>query len=58
MSLYYGSNKILKVFLNNKSYDLIMQSVVTVDNENKLLSSDNYILTDLNGLYLTVKEDK
>ena len=55
MALYLGSDKV-KVNLDNKVHHLnlvvITPSIVGV----KLLSSDDYVLKDLNGLYLTSKE--
>lgn len=58
MGLYLGSNK-KKLYLDNNVYciNLYVTSAPTI-NGDKLLSSDNYILKDLNGLFLTVKEDE
>ena len=55
MALYLGSDKV-KVNLNGVEYYLNLFSKIVVTNNNMLLSSDNYILTDINGLILTVKE--
>lgn len=44
------------IFLNGKAYALVIPSSIT--NGIKLLSSDNYILTDINGIYLTTKEEE
>lgn len=58
MAIYLGNNK-LKLNLNNIKYNINLYTTDTpIINVNKLLSSDNYILKDLNGLFLTVKEDE
>lgn len=58
MALYLGSNKkklyqgdfkaLLNIYISSPS---IISSI-------RLLSSDNYILKDINNLYLTVKESE
>lgn len=53
MALYLGSSEKVKIISNNVKCIL---NIVIVSN--RLLSSDNYILKDLNGLYLIAKEDK
>jgi len=55
MALYLG-NKIFKIILNNTIYNLIVSSSIT--NGINLLSSDNYILKDINGILLTAKESE
>jgi hypothetical protein len=57
MALYLGSKK-LKITLDNIKYNLNIFSTTPIVNGVLLLSSDNYILKDSNGLYLTAKEDK
>lgn len=55
MALYLGSDK-CKIVLDNIVYYLNLFSETLITNGGLLLSSDNYILKDSNGLYLTVKE--
>ena len=54
MALYLGSDKV-KVNLNGVEYYLNLLPKIIITNNDMLLSSDNYILTDINGLILTVK---
>lgn len=56
MALYLGSSDKLKINLDNAVYCLNIFSTIPILNGIKLLSSDNYILKDSNGLYLTLKE--
>ncbi len=51
MALYLGSEK-LKINLNGVVYCLNLFSATPITNDIRLLSSDNYILTDSNGVYL------
>ena len=56
MAVYLGSNK-SKIILNNTTY--LIQSLITQippTTTGQLLSSDNFILTDLNGNILIAKE--
>lgn len=55
MALYLGS-EIKKVNINGVVYKLNLFSTTPIFNGIRLLSSDNYILKDANGLYLTAKE--
>jgi hypothetical protein len=57
MSVYLGTNKV-KVILNGVLYNIIspFSSSNTIDG-NYLKSSDNYILTDSNGVYLVPKQE-
>ena len=55
MAVYLGSDKV-KVNLNGVEYYLNLLPKIIITNNDMLLSSDNYILTDINGLILTVKE--
>ena len=56
MSLYFGSNKV-KINLNSKTYCLNILTKTIITEGALLLSLDNYILQDNNGLYLTIKEN-
>lgn len=56
MALYLGSNKV-KINLDGKVYYLNLFSKIVITNNDILLSADNYILQDLNGVYLTTKEE-
>lgn len=56
MALYLGSDKKRKIYLNGVMYKLNLFSEIPILNGIKLLSSDGYILKDINGLYLTVKD--
>lgn len=59
MALYLGdSNNKLKIYLNNVIYNFNFFSEAPITNGIRLLSSENYILKDSNGLYLTVKESE
>lgn len=58
MALYLGSGQKVKINLANNKYILKLFSSSPIINGVKLLSSDNYLLKDKNGLYLTAKEDK
>ena len=55
--LYLGkSNKPLQLMLDGVAYKLYVSTVVM--NHVYLLSSDNFILQDKNGIYLLPKEDE
>jgi len=56
MALYLGSEKV-NVNLNKIKYILNLFSKTSILDGIILLSSDNYILKDSNGLYLIAKED-
>lgn len=56
MALYLGSSEKLQVKLDNIIYNINLFSSTLITNGGLLLSFDNYILKDSNGLYLTVKE--
>ena len=58
MALYLGSNEKVKIISNNVKYILNIGTVVKPIKEGYLLSFDDYILKDLNGLYLIAKEDE
>ena len=52
MALYLGSGGKRKIYLNNIAYVLNLVSIAPTINSIGLLSSDNYILQDCNGIYL------
>jgi hypothetical protein len=56
MALYLGNSEKLKININNAIYYLNLFSTTPITNGVRLLSSENYILKDSNGLYLTSKE--
>lgn len=58
MALYLGNSEKLKVFSNYLVYNFNLFSEKPIINGIRLLSSDNYILKDSDGLYLIPKEDK
>lgn len=57
MTLYLGEDKV-KINLNGIAYCLNLFSATSTINNGWLLSSDNYILQDSNGIYLIIKEDE
>lgn len=57
MALYLGSDKV-KINLDGLVYNLNLFSSTIILNGVKLLSSEEYILRDCNGLYLTAKESE
>ena len=56
MALYLGNSEELKVYINDVKYKFNLYSNELIINSNVLLSSDNFILRDVNGIYLTAKE--
>lgn len=56
MALYLGSNGKRKIYLNGVAYCLNLFSSTLILNGIRLLTSDNYLLRDCNGLYLTAKD--
>ena len=56
MALYLGSSKKLKVISNGNTYYMNLHSVIPVINGTRLLSSDDKLLKDSNGLFLTTKD--
>jgi hypothetical protein len=58
MGLYLGGGEKLKLNIGNTIYNLIIPATTSMLNDIILLSSDNYILKDFNGVYLTTREDK
>ena len=57
MALYLGNSDQQNIILNGCTYCLNVFSNTNIINNNVLLSFDNYILMDSNGLSLTVKEE-
>lgn len=55
MALYLGDKKI-KININGVIYKLNLYSQTLITNGIRLLSSDNYILKDSNGFYITAKD--
>ena len=58
MALYLGNSEKLKIKINNITYNLNLFSKMPITNGIRLLSSNDCILKDCNGLYITSKEDK
>lgn len=58
MALYLGSSEKQKVIIDGVVYRLNLLTSTPMTNFIRLLSSDNYTLKDLQGLYLTVEEDE
>ena len=56
MALYLGSSGKQKIILDNVIYYMNLFSTTPIVNVVRLLSSDNHILKDSNGLYLVPKE--
>lgn len=55
MALYLGKNKV-KINLNGIVYCLNLYSATSIANIGWLLSSDDYILQDSNGIYLIPRD--
>ena len=58
MALYLGNSGKLKLILNGVAYKINVYTGESVINGDKLLSSDNYILKDSSGCYLTFEKVK
>ena len=56
MAIYLGGEKV-KIILGNNIYIMNILSTSPTIEEIRLLSSEGYILKDLNGLYLIAEED-
>lgn len=52
MALYLGSSNKLNINSNGVACRLNLFSITNVTNDVRLLSSDNYILQDFDGIYL------
>lgn len=57
MALYLGGEKVTLI-LDNAKCQLNLYSEKPITNGIILLSADGYMLKDLNGLYVTAKEDE
>ena len=57
MGLYLGGEKV-KILVNDTTYRLNLYSTSPITNGTQLLSSDNYVLKDKDGRYLTLQEAK
>lgn len=57
MALYLGTEK-RNIIINNAKVNLQFYTSVLITNGALLKSSDDFILKDSNGLYITVKEDE
>lgn len=58
MGLYLGSSEKLKIITPGGTCNLIIYSPTPITNGIMLLSSDNYILKDSDGVYLIAKESE
>lgn len=56
MALYLGNKGKQKINLNGNAYYLNLFSSTLMLNGIRLLTSDDYLLRDCNGLYLTAKD--
>lgn len=56
MALYLGGEQV-KLNFNYRTYCLNLNTKTIIVNGALLISADDYILKDLNGLYLIVKEE-
>ena len=57
MALYLGNSNKLKLVLNGELFKFNLYSETPITNGIRLLSSDGYILRDINGVYLTVLDN-
>lgn len=57
MALYIGSSEKKKIYLDGALRRLNIFSTNLITNGIKLLSSDDFILKDSNGAYLTAKKE-
>ena len=59
MALYLGSSEKQKIRLSNGGvFNLNLYTLSPITNGIRLLTSDNYILKDSKGIYITTKEVK
>lgn len=58
MALYVGKGQKVKIATSKGSCRVKYAYTKPNVNNTPLMSKDGYLLTDLNGLYLTPKEDK
>jgi hypothetical protein len=57
MGIYLGNSKKLKVNFNGKAYRIRLGIPEIIDLGTKLLSKDNFVLLDKNGVKLIPKEE-
>lgn len=57
MALYIGNSEKMKLYLGDSLKHLNIFSTILITNGARLLSSDNFILKDSNGAYLTAKKE-
>ena len=55
MGLYLGTNKV-KITMADGVYNMQLFSTTPIANGIRLLSSEGYVLQDVNGVYLIVEE--
>lgn len=58
MTIYFGSSEKLKIIFNNTFCCANLSTSMLSAKKSKLLSADEYILTDRNGVILMIEEDK
>lgn len=56
MAIYLGSSEKLNITLDGIAYNLNLFSTAPITNGVRLLTAENYIIKDSNGLYVTVQE--
>lgn len=57
MGMYFGRGKV-KIVTDGAKQGLKFLSVIPITNGIRLVSSDEYVLKDSKGLYLTIKESE
>lgn len=57
MTIYFGSQK-QKLYFGQIKIAMQLFSEIPVLNGKQLFSSDDYVLTDKNGVYLTVRKEE
>ena len=55
MALYLGNDLAKQLYINGKPVQI--EPLTTITNNDKLSSSDDYILKDSNNNYITVKKE-
>lgn len=58
MAVYVGNSEKLKITLGDLACYINFFSSIPITNGIRLLSSEDYVLKDSNGLYLTTKESE
>ena len=58
MALYLGSSEKLKISLDDVQYYLRLYADPPITNGTRLLCTEENILKDSNGLYVTIKESE